>query len=423
MLRINHKKGGIARDYRDSYLELVRLLTETAGIEHSLMKTYLYGLFSVKKKYHKVRGDIKKYSFKEHSPAGRGGTAVLRKKDNILDVALEEMQHLGLVNRFLASLGAAPNFIPHIFPYSSDVYPFSLELRSLDRYAAATYLWIEADECALSIAPKCKSKSEPKKFIEEVFAVLKAGSPDFKLKFGSAKGLLNVPNHVGSVYHAIIDATKQLAASPPPFLPINFPWGEWIQKMNWIVEQGEIAHYRLFRSIFSGVAFDSACNVWALSPEHPDYPSKHFETQTAYTCREHTIKKEPARRLAWLANLHYWLILALLDSAYRSTDLRLIYKAIDNMTLALWQLGDWLAEKYSTGVPFDQFGPQYMLGRTPKDSIPIIRALVLEAQNYAEELDKDGLLPRNYDLQIFEITLAGLRPGLDDPDAPRSPES
>jgi hypothetical protein len=64
-----------------------------------------------------------------------------------------------------------------------------------------------------------------------------------------------------------------------------------------------------------------------------------------------------------------------------------------------------------------------MLGRTPKDSIPIIRALVLEAQNYAEELDKDGLLPRNYDLQIFEITLAGLRPGLDDPDAPRSPES
>jgi Ferritin-like len=92
-----------------------------------LMKTYLYGLFSVKEKYQKVRGDLSTYSYQEHAPAGRGGTSVLREKDSILAVALEEMQHLGMVNRFLAALGAAPNFIPHVFPYSSDVYPFDVD--------------------------------------------------------------------------------------------------------------------------------------------------------------------------------------------------------------------------------------------------------------------------------------------------------
>jgi len=421
MLRIDLKSGSIPRDYEDSYLELTRLLTEAAGIEHSLMKTYLFGLFSVKKKYHKLRGDITRYSFKEHSPGGRRGGAVLQEKDTILAVALEEMQHLGLVNRFLSALGAAPNFIPHVFPYSSDVYPFDLELRSLDRYAAATYLWIEAEECALSLSPKCQGRSEPKAFIREVFKTLSAGSEKFRSTYAGFKRAGKIPNHVGSIYHAIIAAAQQTAATPPAFLPSNFPWGEWLQKMNWIVEQGEIAHYRMFRGVFSGEAFGSD-EIWTLRPGNPSYPSHHFKALSAYTCRPNTIPNEKARRLAWLSNLHYWLILTLLDEAYRSSDLRSRYKAIDNMTLALWQLGERLAQKYSVGLPFDQFGPQYMVGRTAATGIRIIRSLVLEAQRWADKLAEDGLLPPGYNREIFEFTLDGLQPGPDDSDPTRSPE-
>jgi hypothetical protein len=423
MLRINQETGEIPRDYRDNYLELVRLLTEAAGIEHSLMKTYLFGLFSLKKKYHDLRGDITTYSFKEHAPASRGCTTVLREKKTVLSVALEEMQHLALVNRFLAALGAAPNFIPHVYPYSSDVYPFDLELRSLDRYAAATYLWIEADACSLSLAPECEGQSEPKEFIAEVFEVLKGGSTKFRARVAKTAKPGRIPNHVGSIYHAIVEATQRLAADPPAFLPPNFPWGEWVQKMNWIVEQGESAHYALFRNIFDGEAFGSDASIWKLPKSDPSYPCHRFKPLSAYSSRPNTIPKLEARRLAWLADLHYWLILALLDSVYRSTDLRLLYKAVDHMTLALWQLGELLGNKYKVGLPFDQFGPQYMLGRTPQTGIKIIRALVVEAQGCAQALADDKLLPPTYDVKIFDLTLAGLQPGLDDPDAPRTPDA
>jgi hypothetical protein len=421
MLRIDPVTARIATDYQHPYLELVRLLTEAAGIEHSLMKTYLFGLFSVKEKYNKVRGDLSTYSFQEHAPAGRGGTSVLRDKDSILAVALEEMQHLGMVNRFLAALGAAPNFIPHVFPYSSDVYPFDLELRALDRYAAATYVWIEADECSLSLASGCAGRCEPKQFIADIFKVLREGSPKFNKKFPGADLGQEIPNHVGSIYHAIVETTQAVAAHPPRFLPTQFPWGEWIQTMNWIVEQGEIAHYRLFRGIFTGEAFGSDHSIWKHEPKSPDCPFHPFVPMSAYSHRPNSIPNDSARRVAWLANLHYWIILTLLDASYRSTDLRLLYKGVDNMTLGLWVLGGWLAKKYSIGLPFDQFGPQYMLGKNAACNIPIIHTLVVEAQDIARQLLKDQLLPPEYDLKIFDLTLAGLQPGLTDPDAPLTP--
>jgi hypothetical protein len=421
MLRIDPKKGAIPRDFSDDYLELVQLLTEAAGIEHSLMKAYLYGLFSIKPKYHKLRGHIKDSAFLQHSPAGRHGTGVLHAKDSVLAVALEEMQHLGFVNRFLAALGAAPNFVPHQFPFTSDVYPFDLELRPMDRYASAMYLWIEADACALSLAPKCAGQSEPKRFIEQVFRVLKQGSPRFRARFSSAgTARTQLPNHVGSLYHTIIAVTQSVAANPPQFLPKNFPWGDWIQKLNWIVEQGEISHYRMFRGVFTGKAFGDE-KIWENPPGSPGYPVYLFTPQSAYTLRPNTIPNEKARRIAWLSNLHYWIILTLLDGSYRGTDLRLLYKGIDNMTLALWQLGLWLAKKYKTGLPFDPFGPQYMLGRNAQTGIPIIELLVLEAKNYAADLARRKLLPPDYDLAVFDLTLAGLRPADTDPDAPLTP--
>jgi hypothetical protein len=407
MLRINWQTGQIPIDYDDPYLELIRLLTEAAGLEHSLMVAYLYGLFSLNEKYSNIRGNIDTRDYLEHSPAGRGGTEVLLDKVTFLDVALEEMQHLSLVNRFLAELCAAPNFIPHIFPYSSDLYPFDIVLRSIDRYTAATYLWIEADECKLSLDPKCEEEDhEPYPFIEKVRDVLHRGSDRFK-KFTTRSGIHL--NHVGSLYRTIVKQLQKVAEKPPSFLDENFPWGDWEDKMNWIIHQGEIAHYDFFRTIFTGKAFNGKDDgsIWKLHSSNSAYPSRRFVRKTAYSDRPDSIPNEDGRRLAWLSNLHYWIILSLLDSAYRDVGLSLRYVAIDQMTMGLWHLGLTLARmKY--GLPFDPMGPHYHLGRTPECSLQITRRLIEEAARKANELSKESLLPSDYNLDVFKIALAGL---------------
>jgi hypothetical protein len=401
MLRVDPRTNQIPTDYEDDYLELIRLLTEAAGLEHSLMVGYLYTLFSIKEQYRDVQGDVTEKSYLEHSPVGRGGTEVLRKKDTFLDVAIEEMQHLGLVNRFLAVLGAAPSFIPHVFPYTSDLYPFDIAFRSLDRYTAATYLWIEADPCALSLRPQCASRREPVELVREVRAVLDAGGRRHHERPIDD----DHPDHVGSLYRRIVAQTDKVAARPPAFLPADLPWAEWQEKMSWILYQGELTHYQFFRAVFTGEAFGGDAGIWKPGPDFPAHP---LTWKTAYTGHPDTIADPAARRLAWLGDLHYWIILTLLDTAYRMPERKLQYKAIDNMTACLWSLGRGLVERYQVGLPFDAMGPHYTLGRTDALSLGIIRRLVVEAERHARALGADGLLPPGYDVGVFEMTLAGL---------------
>ncbi len=320
MLRIDAKQGQIPTDYHDPYLELVHLLTEAAAIEHSLMLVYLYALFSIKERYAHVRGDIRPRSFLEHSTGGRGGTTVLVRKDTFLDVALEEMQHLSLVNRYLADLGAAPNFTPHEFPYTADLYPFDLELRSLDQYVAATYLWIEADACSLSLKPSCRKTGEPVAFVKNVRKVLRQGARKHHEKAIDRER----QDHVGSLYHRVVQQTQIVAANPPAFLAKEFPWGDWESRMSQVLFQGELSHYRFFRSVFTGEAFGSDERIWKPGPR---FPAHQFAAHTAYTARPHTIRDEKARRVAWLSNLHYWIILALLDLAYRHKGFTPLFSA------------------------------------------------------------------------------------------------
>jgi hypothetical protein len=362
----------------------------------------LYAMFSLKPRHRAIQGDVTARSYLEHSPLAHGGTEVLKKKETFLDVALEEMQHLSLVNWFLVELGAAPNFMPHTFPFSSDLYPFEIELRSLDRYVVATSLWVEADQCKLSLSPHCRKSSEKPKFVKRVRRVLRKGSAKYRKTPIDEEKL----NHVGSLYHKIIQWTRRVAKKPPGFLPADFPWAEWEARMNWIIYQGEDTHYCFFRRLFTGKAFGSQGS--AIWKPGPDFPAYAFTPQTAYAGRPNTIPGANVRRLAWLADLHYWIILCLLDVAYRSNTRKMAYKAIDNMTLGLWFLGRHLADRYQTGIPFDQLGPHYCLGRSDLWSVNILRLLVQEASQKARELENDNLLPAGYTLQLFDVTLAGL---------------
>ena len=135
-LRGRHRLGA-GQVYNDPFLELVRLLTEAGSLEHTLMISYLYALFSLKERYATVRGSVSLHLFMEHRVGSDPEEPGAATRHSFLDVAIEEMQHLSLVNQLLGHLGAAPIMMPHQFPMAADIYPFEIDLEPLSREIAA----------------------------------------------------------------------------------------------------------------------------------------------------------------------------------------------------------------------------------------------------------------------------------------------
>lgn len=402
-LRIDPATGRIPVDFNDDYLQLVRLLQQGAGLEHSLMIAYLYALFSIKDDYKKVKGELSKRSYLEHAPTGRAGSRRILKDHDFLSICIEEMQHLSLVNRFLTELGSAPNFVPHVYPYSSDIYPIPIDLFPLDRYVAATYLWIEADDCALSLEPGCEGKGESKEFIHEVRGVLEEGAPSH----GGPPIDKAKLSHVGSLYNTVAEYVEKVAANPPGFLPRPFPWAEWTTRTRWLIDQGEIAHYNFFRGLFTGEAFGGDGGIWDKC--NLAYPSLDLVRGTAYKGHPSTFQDEDARRVAWLSDLHYWILLGFLDLAYRDFSRKARYRAIDNMTQGLWALGLGLANRFEVGIPFDQYGTVMSYGRDPNLTICVLTRLLGEADREMKALREEDLLPPGYDPELIAMSLDGLK--------------
>ena len=90
--------------------QLFHLLAEAAEIEHTLMCSYLYAAFSLK------RGNVTGLSPTE-------AAAVARWRKSILAVATEEMIHLLLVSNLSIALGGKPHFGRPNFPVSTGYFP------------------------------------------------------------------------------------------------------------------------------------------------------------------------------------------------------------------------------------------------------------------------------------------------------------
>ena len=394
--------GGLeANDFADPYLELVHLLTQAAGLEHSLMAAYLYAGFSLKPEYGSVRGDLSADLFGLHRLDSNDDDE-LDKPHNLLDVAVEEMQHLGAVNGFLGVLGAAPVMTPHTFPFAADIYPFSIDLRALTQPVAATFLWVEAESIKLTgDAPG----SEP---------------PAFQQLVHEALDRLRDPvdrepvSHLGSLYNAIVRVAERVAARPPSFIDPMVDWPGWLSKMDWILGQGEIAHYLFFRRIFTGETFLPGApdpeQVWQ-DPDSDIFPSRALARGSAWRHARPGIDDENARRLAWLGDLHYWLILGLLDSSYRGRDRTGRYQAVGQMTRALWSIGTGLADTYCVGLPFDPLRPSYELGKNAAMAKQGILRLANEAVSVETDLSGRGLLPPGYDPDALSSLIAELQGG------------
>ncbi len=115
--------------------ELIYLLTEAAEFEHTVMCTYLYAQWSLK------REESEGISSEEKEAIDRW-RALMR------SVALEEMLHLSLVNNLLAAVGAAPHLSRPDFPVRQGYFPAEVDfhLAPFDEQSIEHFVFIERPE-------------------------------------------------------------------------------------------------------------------------------------------------------------------------------------------------------------------------------------------------------------------------------------
>jgi rubrerythrin len=354
----------ISRDFDDPYLELLRLLREAAEIEHALMVQYLYAAFSIRPQYSRLQG------------------ATSASARNLMGVAIQEMKHLSAVNRLLVELGATPCLERQDLPYEPEIYPFAFELERLTPLSLAKYTWTEAPAGALEPGPA--SSAEDRQFFERLAQTL---------------GEDTRPNHLGSLYGTMIVRLRDLAAAPPPRLP---DVASWEARLAAIKDEGEDAHYHFFRSVLMGkhAAFDGDEGIWSRPPDDPRYPSFPVpHNPTALIA--HPQAQRPAT-VPWLGNLHYWMVLMLLDLGYRHA-MPTFNIAKRHMTEPLTTLGRALAAK-GDGMPFDLLSMGYACGVDRAGSVEVVRRLADEADRVAQGLAAAGELPADYPPDINAVT-------------------
>ena len=362
--------GHIVRDFADAYVELIRLLREASEVEHALMAQYLYGAFSLKPAYASI--------------AGYGSP----NSNDLLGVAIQEMQHLGQVNALLMALDASPHLIRQDFPYQQDIYPFEFNLEPLTQASLAKYVYTEAPVNGL----KRSSVSNPRdhQFLDQLDRVLG----------GSTR-----PNHVGSLYDRIIQTLQEYISTTPKRSAEMKPW---LAKLEEIKREGEDNHFLFFKSLFLGTheGFKGHKNIWSLAPNDPAYPSLPLAINpSAFVGHPNQIKDPLALSLAWLGNLHYWTILLLTDAAYSDADHTYIDLAKQQMMGPFLSLARHLPT-LGVGMPCEPLSTGYAPCRTTAARLRFVSSMVGESNQLAQQL-KDRL-PADYPLAVGEAMMSTL---------------
>lgn len=347
--------GFLARDFISDRLELVRLLKEVTEIEHCLMLQYLYAGFSIKPSFSSLAGDGRPES------------------QSFIGVAVQEMQHLGSINRLLVALGSSPFLDVQDFPFEVDIYPFAMELEPLSRHSVAKYTYCEASESSVRTGEHSDAR-----FIQDLNLELKG------------EGRIN---HVGSVYSVLIELLENLHKHNNA-VALDFDY--WTAELKRIRDEGEESHFSFFKSVFMGShsAFKDAPDWWNYDKSSRNFPAFDIVSNpTAYLGHDRQINDEVALKMAWLSNLHYWSILVLLDLSYSIGDSSLKYLAIGSMLSPLRIIGAELAKR-GFGLPFDRLSLGYSPSRNPSENLGFARQLQIEASLIRLELEKH--LPADY---------------------------
>lgn len=115
--------------------ELIYLLTEAAEFEHTVMCSYLYAQWSLKRST-------------DEGITEQELAAIDRWRGLILSVAMEEMLHLALVNNLLAAIGAAPHLSRPDFPVAAGKFPADVDfhLAPFSKTAIDHFVFLERPE-------------------------------------------------------------------------------------------------------------------------------------------------------------------------------------------------------------------------------------------------------------------------------------
>lgn len=115
--------------------ELIYLLSEAAEVEHGVMCSYLFAVFSMKDGASDGLTDLQ-------------FDAVRRWKKDLRAICAQEMAHLSLACNMLTAVGAAPQFRRPNFPQGSRYYPpgFSLALNPFSQQTLQHFIFIERPE-------------------------------------------------------------------------------------------------------------------------------------------------------------------------------------------------------------------------------------------------------------------------------------
>lgn len=361
-----HPNTPIYRDFSSPYLELIRLLREASEIEHDLMVQYLYGAFSLKPGYTEIVGNP------------------LPNTTSLMGVIVQEMQHLGAVNRLLVELDAAPVLARQDFPYESDIYPFAFELVPLSPVSLAKFTYCEAPPSGLQKTGTGSNAS--RRLIDQLQTTL-GGSV--------------APNHVGHLYDAVIETLGEVKKAGAASIDFD----AWFEDLEFIKDEGEVGHFEFFQSLYDGAhpRLKQVPGVWNLAVTDERYPCYQVPANpTAYAGHANSIQDADLRSLAWLGNLNYWVMLSLLDAGYRRKSQLEIALSQAVMMGPLWSLARYLPTR-GAAIPFDPLSMGFEPGLNGPAEQRFTRLMLEETRDYARSIEK--LLPGDFNMALYDQLL------------------
>jgi hypothetical protein len=326
--------------------QLIHLLTEAAELEHNILCSYLYAVFSLR-------------SGVEEGLSEREAGAVARWRRLILTVAVEEMGHLAIVNNLLVAVGGAPHFDRPNLPVAEGYLPscFSVRLTPLDEATLDHFIFLEHPKgSCLRDHDAFGAEAEVVRTGEET--QLTPSADDYET--------------IAELYERIRDGLQSLVArrgpgafvAPPgarqvgpevvelPGVSLITDLASAIQALDVIVEQGEgspreseDSHFARFNAIKSEWAELKSLNP-AFAPAHPGAHNPVMRRPADPKNRAWITAPETVKRLD-LANALYGQVLILLEEVYApgvgDDDRKVFSQAAMTLMQAVSTLGQQLA--------------------------------------------------------------------------------
>jgi len=336
--------------------QLINALNQAAELEHLLCCSYLYAGFSIRKST--TDGDTTLTEAQTESTRAWATQIML--------IARQEMEHLGMVCNLLSALGVGANFSRGNFPQKSSYFPLAIgfelspfSLQTLDRFIAYEAPH-QPDGKAITLSPEASGKQQPANIefdsVQQLYDEIREGFLYLCDKLGPAQLFLGPPQ-AQITNQTLFDQTAKgyqinlngvLAEKPEERL------AQALSMIEQIIEEGE--------GITGDIENSHYARFLAIKEDYQSILHKYPEFEPAFACAHNPqtfhhssdmtgtqITDPLTRSVAELFNLVYESMLLLLIRFYAQTDeTEVESKAIEEiaffplMTMGIRPLGEVL---------------------------------------------------------------------------------